>query len=109
MAAHLQAIVSLKNFGHGRFGDLALKRVKNYARNTTGQTWLSALDSMFIEKDLLMELKSTDELYNTASEVFLRKERRMNIYIHIYILFYFFQISRTLWRRSVLVSASIFF
>ena len=56
----------------------ALKRIKTYARNTTGQTRLSALASMSIEKDLLMELKRTDKLYNPVIEVFLRKERRMD-------------------------------
>ena len=37
-----------------------LKRIKIYARNMTGQTWLSALASMSIEKDLLLELKHTN-------------------------------------------------
>ena len=53
----------------------ALKRIKTYARNTTGQTRLSALATMSIEKNLLMELKRTDKLYSRAIEVFfLRKE-----------------------------------
>lgn len=55
----------------------ALKRIKAYARNTTGQARLSGLASMSIEKDLLMELKGTGELYNRAIEVFLREEQRM--------------------------------
>ncbi len=59
----------------------ALKRLKTYARNTTGQTRLSALASMSIEKDLLMDLKRTDKLYNRAIELFLRKERRMDFII----------------------------
>ncbi|CDQ74374.1 unnamed protein product [Oncorhynchus mykiss] len=54
----------------------ALKRIKTYSRNATGQTRLSALASMSIEKDLLVELKRTDRLYNRVIEVFLRKERR---------------------------------
>ena len=56
----------------------ALKRIKTYSRNATGQTRLSALASMSIEKDLLVELKRTDGLYNRVIEVFLRKERRMD-------------------------------
>lgn len=56
----------------------ALKRIKTYARNTTGQARLSALASMAIEKDFLMELKRTDNLHNRVIEIFLRKERRMD-------------------------------
>ncbi|KAG2460693.1 ZMYM1 protein, partial [Polypterus senegalus] len=56
----------------------ALKRIKTYARNTTGQVRLSALASMAIERDFLMELKRTDNLYNRVNELFLRKERRMD-------------------------------
>ncbi|KAM9342344.1 zinc finger MYM-type protein 1-like [Pholidichthys leucotaenia] len=62
--------------GKGTFS--ALKRIKTYVRNTTGQTRLSALASMAIEKDLLLELKRTDNLYNRVIELFLRKERRMD-------------------------------
>ena len=36
----------------------ALKRIKTYARNRTGQARLSALASMAIERDLLLELKT---------------------------------------------------
>ena len=56
----------------------ALKRIKTYARNMTGQTQLSALASMSIEKDLLLELKRTYKLYNQVIDVFLRKERRID-------------------------------
>ena len=56
----------------------ALNRIKTYARNMTGQARLSALDSMAIEKDFLMELKCTDNLYDRVIEIFLRKERRMD-------------------------------
>ena len=56
----------------------ALKRIKTYSRNATGQTRLSALASMSIEKNILVELKRTDTLYNRVIEVFLRKERRMD-------------------------------
>ncbi|KAK0148962.1 Zinc finger MYM-type protein 1 [Merluccius polli] len=56
----------------------ALKRIKTYSRNTTGQTRLSALASMAIERDLLLELNRTDKLYNRVIQLFLRKERRMD-------------------------------
>ena len=49
-----------------------------FARNTTGQTGLSALASMAIEQDL--ELKHSDNLNNRVIiyQLFLRKERSMN-------------------------------
>lgn len=56
----------------------ALKRIKTFARNTTGQVRLSALALMAIEKDSLMELKRTDNLSDRVIELFLRKERRMD-------------------------------
>ena len=56
----------------------ALKRIKTYARNRTGQKRLSALASMAIERDLLMELKRTGGLHDRVMDVFLRKERRMD-------------------------------
>lgn len=42
----------------------------------TGQTLLSALASMLMEKDLLMEQKHTDKL---CKRVFLKKERKMDL------------------------------
>ena len=58
----------------------ALKRIKTHARNATGQARLSALASMAIEKELLLELKRTPEkkLHDRVIELFLRKERRMD-------------------------------
>ena len=56
----------------------ALNQIKTYARNMTGQARLSALASMAIEKDFLMELKHMDNLYDRVIEIFLRKERRMD-------------------------------
>ncbi|XP_068196634.1 uncharacterized protein [Antennarius striatus] len=53
-----------------------LERIQTYARNTTGQTRLSALASMSVEKDLLLELKRKDKLYDQVIQQFLRKERR---------------------------------
>lgn len=52
------------------------KRIQAYSVNTSGQTRLSALASMSIEKDLLLELKHRGKLYKRAIEVFLREERR---------------------------------
>ncbi|XP_077478100.1 torsin-4A isoform X3 [Stigmatopora argus] len=56
----------------------AQNRIKTYARNTTGQTRLSALALMAIEKNFLMDLKRTCNLYHRVIEIFLRKERRMH-------------------------------
>ena len=61
----------------------SLKRIKTYARNMTGQTRLSALASMSMENDLLVELKRTDKLYNRVIEVFLRKEREDGLCVQI--------------------------
>uniref|UniRef100_A0A8C7XI81 Zinc finger MYM-type protein 1-like n=1 Tax=Oryzias sinensis TaxID=183150 RepID=A0A8C7XI81_9TELE len=55
----------------------ALERIQTHAKNTTGQTRLSALALMAIEKDFLMELKR-DNLHDRVIEQFLRKERRMD-------------------------------
>ena len=49
----------------------------------TGQTRLSALASMSMENDLLVELKRTDKLYNRVIEVFLRKEREDGLCVQI--------------------------
>lgn len=54
----------------------ASKRIKSFSVKTSGQTRLSALASMSIEKELLLELKHTGKLYKRAIEVFLREERR---------------------------------
>ncbi|XP_077458673.1 uncharacterized protein LOC144075488 [Stigmatopora argus] len=56
----------------------AQNRIKTYARNTTGQTRLSALALMAIEKNFLMDLKRTCNLYHRVIEIYLRKERRMH-------------------------------
>ncbi|KAG2470699.1 ZMYM1 protein, partial [Polypterus senegalus] len=42
----------------------ALKRIQTYTRNTTGRVRLSALASMAIESEVLMELKRSDNLYD---------------------------------------------
>ncbi|KAK9531029.1 hypothetical protein VZT92_010482 [Zoarces viviparus] len=56
----------------------ALKRIKTYSRNATGEARLSSLASMAIEKDFLLELKRTDVLHNLVSELFVNKDRRMD-------------------------------
>ncbi|XP_068426943.1 zinc finger MYM-type protein 1-like isoform X2 [Clinocottus analis] len=56
----------------------ALKRIKTYSRNATGEARMSSLASMAIERDLLMELKRTDKLHNRAIDLFANKERRMD-------------------------------
>ena len=56
----------------------ALKRIKTYSRNTTGQSRLSALASMSIEKEMLMDLKTKDKLHDPVIEKFTQKDRRMD-------------------------------
>lgn len=56
----------------------ALKRIKTYSRNTTGQSRLSALASISIEKELLLQLKKENRLHEEVIERFIRKERRMD-------------------------------
>ncbi|KAM6949866.1 ribonuclease P protein subunit p29 isoform 1-T1 [Lycodopsis pacificus] len=56
----------------------AHKRVETYSRSTNGETRLSSLASMAIEKDLLLELNHTGVLYNRVVELFVSKESRMD-------------------------------
>lgn len=56
----------------------ALKRIKPYSRNTTGQTRLSALAPISIEKELLLQLKKENRLHEEVIERFIRKEQRMD-------------------------------
>lgn len=77
---------------------MTVKRIKTYARNSTGQARFSALAAMSKEKDLWMELKCAGKQYNRALEVFLRKERRILC-----------SNKGVVWRRFVLVSPSISF
>ncbi len=56
----------------------ALKRIKTYSRNTTGQTRLSALASIAIEKELLIHLKQDAQLHEEVIEHFIGKDRRMD-------------------------------
>lgn len=57
----------------------ALKLIKTYSRNKTGKAQLSALVSMAVEKDLSLELKRADVLYNHVTGLFVKKERRMDL------------------------------
>ncbi|XP_034044942.1 zinc finger MYM-type protein 1-like [Thalassophryne amazonica] len=59
-------------------GFSALKRYKMYSSSAIKQDRLLALTSMAIEKELLLELKNTDVLYDRVIEHFIKKERRMD-------------------------------
>ncbi|XP_068440759.1 zinc finger MYM-type protein 1-like [Clinocottus analis] len=56
----------------------ALKRIKAYFRNASGEARLSSLASMAIERDLLMELERTGKLHNRVIDLFAKKEKRMD-------------------------------
>ena len=56
----------------------ALKRIKTYSRNMTGQARLSDLALISIEKELLMNLKAKDQLHDPAINKFIQKDRRMD-------------------------------
>lgn len=56
----------------------ALKRIKTYTRNSTGQARLSALALISVEKQLLIGLKTQDKLYDPAIAHFIKKDRRMD-------------------------------
>ena len=60
---------------------LRLERInfKNgFSWNATGQTRLSALASIAIEKELLIKLKQDARLHEEVIEHFLQKDRRMD-------------------------------
>lgn len=56
----------------------ALKRIKTYLRNRTGQARLSDLASISIKKELPMTLKAKDQLHDPAINHFIQKDRRMD-------------------------------
>lgn len=56
-----------------------LKRVKTLTRNRTGQGRLSSLALISIEKERLSKLQQASDFYTKVTEVFLRKERRMDL------------------------------
>ena len=61
----------------------ALKRLKTYSRNRTDQEQLSSLALISIETERLLKLKEDKEdFYNKVTEIFVKKDRRMEfIYI----------------------------
>ena len=54
----------------------ALKRIKSFARNAQGQSRLSALSIMSIEKDLLIHMKAKTTFFDEVTEEFCKKNRR---------------------------------
>ncbi|KAK0131089.1 Zinc finger MYM-type protein 1 [Merluccius polli] len=57
----------------------ALKRLKTYSHNRTGQGRLSSLAIIAIETERLLKLKEdTDNFYAKVTEIFVQKERRMD-------------------------------
>ena len=54
----------------------ALKRIKNYARNTVGQNRLSDLSQLSIEKQLVKDMEKTNEWYEDIIDFFATKNGR---------------------------------
>ena len=57
----------------------ALKRIKTYQRNTTGENRISGLSLMSIEVDLLKHLMQTEEFYEKVINLFAEKNRRIEL------------------------------
>ncbi|KAF2888919.1 hypothetical protein ILUMI_17254 [Ignelater luminosus] len=57
----------------------ALKRVKTYARNATGEERLSSLSLLSIEQEHLHKLKTNDSFYNNVIQHFCKKNRRIEL------------------------------
>ena len=57
----------------------ALKRIKTYQRNTTGENQISGLSLMSIEADLLKHLMQTEEFYEKVINLFAEKNRRIKL------------------------------
>lgn len=55
----------------------ALKRIKNFIRNSTGQERLSALGLISIEKELVQKYARETNFYDEVIDVFATKSRRM--------------------------------
>lgn len=58
----------------------ALKRIKTYVRNSTGQERLSKLALLSIEKELLSELNLNEIFYNDVIADFAKKQRRIELH-----------------------------
>lgn len=59
----------------------ALKRIKNYCRNTTAQDRLNGLASISIEKSFFSELKKHYKFHDTVIDIFAaKKERRIELH-----------------------------
>ncbi|KAF2905702.1 hypothetical protein ILUMI_00474 [Ignelater luminosus] len=57
----------------------ALKRVKTYARNATGEERLSSLSLLSIEQEHLHKLKTNDSFFNNVIQHFCKKNRRIEL------------------------------
>ena len=57
----------------------ALKRIKTYQRNTTGENRISGLCLMSIKADLLKHLMQTEEFYEKVINLFAEKNRRIEL------------------------------
>ncbi|GAA6100996.1 lethal(3)malignant brain tumor-like protein 2 isoform X1 [Tachysurus ichikawai] len=61
----------------------ALKRIKTYTRSTTGQSMLSSLASLSIEKELLSQLKQKKQLHDDVIEMLCQKRQRHGFYLQV--------------------------
>jgi hypothetical protein len=57
----------------------ALKRVKNYLRNTQGQERMSSLSLLNIENRLLDKLMSKENFFDEVIDIFAGKTRRIEL------------------------------
>ena len=57
----------------------ALKIIKTYQKNTTGENRISGLSLMSIEADQLKHLMQTEEFYEKVINLFAEKNRRIEL------------------------------
>jgi hypothetical protein len=57
----------------------ALKRVKNYLRNTQGQERMSSLSLLSIENHLIDKLMSKENFFDEVIDIFAGKTRRIEL------------------------------
>ena len=57
----------------------ALKRIKTYQRNATGENRISGLSFTSIEADLLKHLMQTEEFYEKVINLFAEKNKRIEL------------------------------